>query len=126
MLRSLPDAIYLEKVCDLRSAEELCDLLSTASIRTMLRSSLSRATNLARTRGFKTEAYCQSPAAMQKVLDTFAKYKACAVLRTPKAEQCAPAMQAAIDGGFDVRSPASAASMSPSHRNMHTPDAHPL
>ena len=40
MLRSLPDAIYLEKVCDLRSAEELCDLLSTASIRTMLRSSL--------------------------------------------------------------------------------------
>jgi 2-dehydro-3-deoxyphosphogluconate aldolase/(4S)-4-hydroxy-2-oxoglutarate aldolase len=36
------------------------------------------------------------------VLDTFVKYRACAVLRTPKAEMCAPAMQAAIDGGFDI------------------------
>ena len=68
----------------------------------MLRSSLSRATNLARTRGFKTEAYCQSPAAMQKVLDTFKQHKACAVLRTPKAEWCPPAMEAAIDGGFNI------------------------
>ena len=56
-------------------------------------------------RGFKTltsGAYKQTPASSQKVMDTFAKYKACAVLRTPKAEQCAPAMQAAIDGGFDI------------------------
>ena len=56
-------------------------------------------------RGMKTlasGAYKQTPASAQKVMDTFAKYKACAVLRTPKAEQCAPAMQAAIDGGFDI------------------------
>ena len=77
-------------------------------------------------RTMKSAAYMKSPESVTKVMDTFAKYKACAVLRTPKAEQCAPAMQAAIDGGFDVRSPASAASRSPSHRNMHTPDAHPL
>ena len=36
------------------------------------------------------------------MLDTFKKYRACAVLRTPKAELCPPAMQAAIDGGFDI------------------------
>ena len=36
------------------------------------------------------------------VLDTFKKYRACAVLRTPKAELCPPAMQAAIDGGFEI------------------------
>ena len=56
-------------------------------------------------RGMKTlasGAYKQTPASAQKVMDTFAKYKACAVLRTPKAEQCGPAMQAAIDGGFDI------------------------
>jgi Entner-Doudoroff aldolase len=44
----------------------------------------------------------KSPESVTRVMDTFAKYKACAVLRTPKAEQCAPAMQAAIDGGFDI------------------------
>ena len=56
-------------------------------------------------RGMKTLAsgtYKKTPESAQKVMDTFAKYKACAVLRTPKAEQCAPAMQAAIDGGFDI------------------------
>ena len=56
-------------------------------------------------RGMKTlasGAYKKTPESAQKVMDTFAKYKACAVLRTPKAEQCAPAMQAAIDGGFDI------------------------
>ena len=36
------------------------------------------------------------------MLDTFKKHRACAVLRTPKAELCPPAMQAAIDGGFDI------------------------
>ena len=44
----------------------------------------------------------KSPESMEKVMETFKKYRACAVLRTPKAEQCAPAMQAAIDGGFDI------------------------
>ena len=39
---------------------------------------------------------------LRTVLDTFKKYRACAVLRTPKAEQCPPAMQAAIDGGFEI------------------------
>ena len=56
-------------------------------------------------RGMKTlasGAYKQTPASAQRVMDVFAKHKACAVLRTPKAEQCAPAMQAAIDGGFDI------------------------
>ena len=56
-------------------------------------------------RGMKTlasGAYKQTPASAQKVMDTFAKYKACAVLRTPKAEQCGPAMQAAIDGVNDL------------------------
>ena len=54
------------------------------------------------TRGLATDAYTKSPESYQGVLDTFKKYRACAVLRTPKAEQCAPAMQAAIDGGFDI------------------------
>merc|ERR1719333_1635201 len=53
-------------------------------------------------RGFRTAAYKKTPESAQKVMDTFAKYKACAVLRTPKENQCAPAMQAAIDGGFDI------------------------
>ena len=53
-------------------------------------------------RGFRTAAYMKSPESMEKVMETFKKYRACAVLRTPKAEQCAPAMQAAIDGGFDI------------------------
>jgi len=48
------------------------------------------------------DAYTKSSESFQTVLDTFVKYRACAVLRTPKAEMCAPAMQAAIDGGFDI------------------------
>ena len=48
------------------------------------------------------DSYTQPAASMTKVLDTFKKHRACAVLRTPKAEQCPPAMQAAIDGGFEI------------------------
>ena len=68
-------------------------------------SALRRALVMPSSRGMKTlasGAYKKTPESAQKVMDTFAKYKACAVLRTPKAEQCAPAMQAAIDGGFDI------------------------
>ena len=43
-----------------------------------------------------------APESMEKVMESFKKYRACGVLRRPKAEQCAPAMQAAIDGGFDI------------------------
>merc|ERR1719217_1529877 len=53
-------------------------------------------------RTMKSAAYMKSPESVEKVMETFKKYRACAVLRTPKAEQCAPAMQAAIDGGFDI------------------------
>lgn len=38
----------------------------------------------------------------EAVLDTFAKIRACAVLRTPTSEACPKAMQAAIDGGFKI------------------------
>merc|ERR1719453_408255 len=48
------------------------------------------------------DAYTKSPESFDAVLATFKKYRACAVLRTPKAEQAPPAMQAAIDGGFEI------------------------
>ena len=38
----------------------------------------------------------------ERVLDTFAQIRACAVLRTPTSEACPKAMQAAIDGGFKI------------------------
>ena len=38
----------------------------------------------------------------ERVLDTFAEIRACAVLRTPTSEACPKAMQAAIDGGFKI------------------------
>ena len=38
----------------------------------------------------------------EKVLDKFAKDRACAVLRTATSEPCPLAMQAAIDGGFKI------------------------
>ena len=58
--------------------------------------------NVRRAHTMSNDAYTKSPESFQKVLDTFKKYRACAVLRTPKEEQCAPAMQAAIDGGFEI------------------------
>ena len=48
------------------------------------------------------DAYTRSPESFDAVLATFKQHRACAVLRTPKAEQAPPAMQAAIDGGFDI------------------------
>jgi len=38
----------------------------------------------------------------QSVLDRFKTYRACAVLRTPSGESATKAMQASIDGGFEV------------------------
>lgn len=38
----------------------------------------------------------------EKVLDKFAKDRACAVLRTATSDPCPKAMQAAIDGGFKI------------------------
>ena len=38
----------------------------------------------------------------ERVLDKFAEIRACAVLRTPTSEACPKAMQAAIDGGFEI------------------------
>ena len=38
----------------------------------------------------------------EAVLDKFAAIRACAVLRTPTSEACPKAMQAAIDGGFEI------------------------
>lgn len=38
----------------------------------------------------------------EHVLNTFAKIRACAVLRTATSEDCPKAMQAAIDGGFQI------------------------
>jgi 2-dehydro-3-deoxyphosphogluconate aldolase / (4S)-4-hydroxy-2-oxoglutarate aldolase len=44
----------------------------------------------------------QSRDTYEKVLDTFAEIRACAVLRTATSESCPKAMQAAIDGGFKI------------------------
>merc|ERR1719284_1221244 len=68
---------------------------------------LSRASLLARraSRSAHTmskDSYTKSPESFEKVLATFKQYRACAVLRTPKAEQCPPAMEAAISGGFEI------------------------
>jgi 2-dehydro-3-deoxyphosphogluconate aldolase/(4S)-4-hydroxy-2-oxoglutarate aldolase len=38
----------------------------------------------------------------EHVLDKFAEFRACAVLRTATSEACPKAMQAAIDGGFKI------------------------
>ena len=46
--------------------------------------------------------YMQSSENFESVLDNFAEYRACAVLRTPTSESCPKAMQAAIDGGFKI------------------------
>ena len=37
-----------------------------------------------------------------RVLQTFANIRACAVLRTPTSDACPKAMQASIDGGFKI------------------------
>merc|ERR1740138_1939001 len=58
--------------------------------------------NVRRAHTMANDSYTKSPESYAKVLSTFKKYRACAVLRTPKLEQCAPAMEAAIDGGFEI------------------------
>jgi len=44
----------------------------------------------------------QSRESYESVLNWFATYRACAVLRTATSEACPKAMQAAIDGGFKI------------------------
>jgi 2-dehydro-3-deoxyphosphogluconate aldolase / (4S)-4-hydroxy-2-oxoglutarate aldolase len=44
----------------------------------------------------------QTSADYERVLDTFASIRACAVLRTATSDDCPLAMQAAIDGGFKI------------------------
>lgn len=44
----------------------------------------------------------KSPEDYERVLQTFANIRACAVLRTPTSEACPKAMQACIDGGFKI------------------------
>lgn len=46
--------------------------------------------------------YLQTSDKFESVLDKFAEIRACAVLRTPTSESCPKAMQAAIDGGFEI------------------------
>ena len=44
----------------------------------------------------------KSPEDFDRVLQTFATIRACAVLRTPTSAACPRAMQACIDGGFEI------------------------
>ena len=55
-------------------------------------------------RGLATSALdrTKSEADYNRVLQTFADIRACAVLRTPTSEACPKAMQASIDGGFKI------------------------
>eukprot|EP00293_Proteomonas_sulcata_P011621 CAMPEP_0184303848 /NCGR_PEP_ID=MMETSP1049-20130417/13514_1 /TAXON_ID=77928 /ORGANISM="Proteomonas sulcata, Strain CCMP704" /LENGTH=239 /DNA_ID=CAMNT_0026615517 /DNA_START=290 /DNA_END=1009 /DNA_ORIENTATION=+ len=46
--------------------------------------------------------FARTQASVDEVLKTFDQHKACAVLRVPKAEWAAPAMDAAVDGGFKI------------------------
>jgi len=48
------------------------------------------------------DAYTKSLQDYERVLNTFAQIRACAVLRTATSEACPKAMQAAIDGGFEI------------------------
>jgi len=65
---------------------------------------LARAASLnARAMGARAmSTYMRTPESAKKVLDVFAAKKACAVLRTPTAEAAPKAMNAAIDGGFEI------------------------
>jgi len=69
-----------------------------------LRLASSRA--LAATTGRRTMAtavdYMQTTETYDSVLDRFAQIRACAVLRTATSDACPKAMQAAIDGGFEI------------------------
>ena len=56
------------------------------------------------TRGLATSSLdrAKSEADYNRVLQTFADIRACAVLRTPTSDACPKAMQASIDGGFKI------------------------
>ena len=56
------------------------------------------------TRGLATSALDRTKSTddYNRVLQTFADIRACAVLRTPTSEACPKAMQASIDGGFKI------------------------
>ena len=56
------------------------------------------------TRGLATSSLDRTKSVedYNRVLQTFADIRACAVLRTPTSEACPKAMQASIDGGFKI------------------------
>ena len=56
------------------------------------------------TRGLATSALDRTKSTddYNRVLQTFADIRACAVLRTPTSDACPKAMQASIDGGFKI------------------------
>jgi len=53
-------------------------------------------------RSLSTLDRAKTPEDYERVLQTFAEIRACAVLRTPTSEACPKAMQACIDGGFKI------------------------
>ena len=55
-----------------------------------------------RAAAFSTLDRTKTPEDYNRVLQTFADIRACAVLRTPTSEACPKAMQASIDGGFKI------------------------
>ena len=65
----------------------------SSQLSTMLARSALRLRQPCSSRSMSTNPYMRTPESAQKVMDTFKKYRACAVLRTPKENQCAPAMQ---------------------------------
>jgi len=71
---------------------------------TLLRQSnkASNVTIAASTRSLATLDRAKSSEDYERVLQTFANIRACAVLRTPTSEACPKAMQACIDGGFKI------------------------
>lgn len=56
------------------------------------------------TRGLATSSLDRTKSVedYNRVLQTFANIRACAVLRTPTSDACPKAMQASIDGGFKI------------------------
>mmetsp|Transcript_36522 Transcript_36522/g.87087 ORF Transcript_36522/g.87087 Transcript_36522/m.87087 type:complete len:256 (-) Transcript_36522:179-946(-) len=70
---------------------------------TLLRQTASRtATRQSAIRSMSTLDRTKSTDDYNRVLQTFAEIRACAVLRTPTSEACPKAMQASIDGGFKI------------------------
>lgn len=75
------------------------------SLRIAATRSIARTVNNGRAKSTATVSglnYEQTADNFESVLDRFARDRACAVLRTPTSEACPKAMQAAIDGGFQI------------------------